>query len=122
MTRSTSAPGANAPPADPTPYACALAAGNLDPLMHDPASTLLEEMGTRVPANDVSLEIAALRLLLLRLLTEHHDLPSLIPLMTRVIAVAIQAARMRRSLDGQGAEELLGAVATILDEVFANQH
>lgn len=122
MTQPISKPEANAPPADPAPYALALAAAHLDPLMNDPAAALLAAMQTRVPDNDVSPEIAALRLLLYRLLTEHHDLPSLVPLLTRVVSAAIQAARMRRSLDGQGAEELLGAVATILDELASSQH
>lgn len=117
MPRSISKPDANAPPADETPYAQALAAGCLDPLIDDPAVALLEDMRARVPADDVSLEIAALRMMLYRLLTEHHDLPSLVPLLTRVVSMAIQAARARQALSGKGAEDLLAAVATIVDEL-----
>ncbi len=101
-------------------YDQALAIGRLDPILRNPAVMLLDDLRTRLPSTDVSLEIAALRLLLYRLTVSTHDLPSLGPLMTRVVAVAIQAAQVRRTLDGHGAEELLGAVATILDEFHTN--
>lgn len=117
MPPSVPKPEANAPPPDDTPYVRALAAGSLDPLVDDPAVALLVQMRDRVQTDDVSLEIAALHLLLYRLLIEHHDLPSLVPLVTRMVSAATQAARVRQAISGKGAEDLLAAVATIVDEL-----
>ena len=106
---------------DPTPYDRALASRSIDPLMDGPAMSLVSALRPGSEDDHVSLEIAALHLVIHRLLTEQHDLPSLATHLSRVVAVAIQAARARQSLSGKGAEDLLAAVATIVDELFTQQ-
>jgi hypothetical protein len=105
------------PPEDETPFTRALAEGSVSPLADAAVGGLLSQMGTRISTDDVSLELAALRIVLYRLLTEHYDLPSLSTLLARVVTVALHAARTSHHVRQQDATELLDAITTILQEL-----
>ena len=105
------------PPDQETPFSRALAERSVSPLANAAVGGLLGDMGTRISADDVSLELAALRIVLYRLLTEHYDLPSLATLLARVVNVALQAARTSHHVRQQDATDLLDAITTILQEL-----
>lgn len=109
------------PPPDETPFTQALAEGSVSPLANAAVGDLLQDMGARLSTDDVSLELAALRLVLYRLLTEHYDLPSLSTLLARVVTTALQAARTSHHLRQQDATDLLDAITTILQELGNGQ-
>ena len=62
-------------------------------------------------------EIAILRIVMARLITEEDDPVTLAKEISRVAAVSIQAARARRAINGQLAEGLTEALTSILTEL-----
>jgi hypothetical protein len=117
MPRNLSPPEPNEPSDRPSPFAAALTARDLAPLTEAPVGSLLEQLTQQVKSDDVSLELAALRLLLYRLLTEQHDLPQLSTLLARVVTVALHAARTTYHVRQHDAADLLDAVTVILQEL-----
>jgi hypothetical protein len=104
-------------PEGETPFTQALAERSVAPLVRAAAGGLLDDMGSHMATDDVSLELAALRITLYRLLTEHYDLPSLATLLARVVTVALQAARTSHHVRQQDATDLLDAITIILQEL-----
>ena len=62
-------------------------------------------------------EIAILRIVMARLITEEDDPVILAKEISRVAAVSIQAARARRAINGQLAEGLTEAITSILTDL-----
>lgn len=100
-----------------SPFDEALATGNLNPLTTADVSKLVRQIETKIAIDDVALELAALRLVLFRLLTEHHDLPSLATLVARVVTVSLQAARTSHQVRKESANDVLDAINAILSEL-----
>ena len=63
-------------------------------------------------------EIAILRIVLARLMAEETDALKLAQAVARIAGVSVQAARVRRAISGQRAEEFTDAVARILEELL----
>lgn len=62
-------------------------------------------------------EIGALRFVMARLLAEEPDVTKLASSVTRVVTAAMQAARTGRTIGGETAEGLTGALTQILAEL-----
>jgi hypothetical protein len=73
-------------------------------------------MAQAASESGVSDELAILRIVMARLLTEEHDPVTLAKSIARVAAVSIQAARVQRAISGQVAESLTDAITSILAE------
>jgi hypothetical protein len=107
----------NSPPAPESPFTRALETATFDPLAGSPVGRLLTHMSDRGSDGDLVPELQSLRLLLYRLLTEQYDLPSLVPLVTRVVEVSLQAARTNHRVHDGAAADVLDAVTVILQEL-----
>jgi hypothetical protein len=74
-------------------------------------------MAQAAAATGVDDEIAILRIVMARLITEEDDPVTLAKEISRVAAVSIQAARARRAINGQLAEGLTEALTSILADL-----
>lgn len=117
MPRKAFEPGDLLPDPGESPFAEALAAGDLSPLTAAEVPRLVRQIESHIALDDVALELAALRLVLFRLLTEHHDLPSLATLVARVVTVSLHAARTSHQVRKESANDVLDAINAILAEL-----
>ncbi len=105
----------------PTPYEEALASGELTRLLDTPINRLIQAAAVDAGQRGVVDELGALRIVLTRLVNEVEDLDLLTANVTRVVSVALQAARTQR-LIGEGTMEMIaGPLHLIIDEIRADR-
>jgi hypothetical protein len=80
-----------------------------------------EVMAQAAAEAGVGEELGALRIVMVRLLTEEDDPVVLAPLIARIASVSIQAARVQRAISGQLAETLTEAVTSILTSIEGSE-
>lgn len=68
---------------------------------------------------NVDSEIGVLRIVLARLLTEETDPFRLASGVSRITSVIVQAQKANKAISGQVADDITGAIATILEEMNA---
>lgn len=95
----------------------AVAEGDAGVIFNDPAVRLVAKVAEQESTPGLALELAVLRVLLVRLLIELSDLTVLVPLVARLLAVTLQAVRLQRTLGSQGGESLIDAAGIILAEL-----
>lgn len=100
-----------------SPWTDAVADGDARVIFNDPAVRLVAQVAEQEITPGLALELAVLRVLLVRLLIELCDLTVLVPLVARLMAVTLQAMRLQRTMGTQGSEALIDAVGTILAEL-----
>lgn len=93
-----------------------LDAGDYRGLFGERIDGLMQQAAAAVSVDD---ELAVLRIVLARLLTEEEDPVTLAKAVARITAVSIQAVRTKRLLSGQVAEGLTEAITQILAEFEA---
>jgi hypothetical protein len=93
-----------------------LAAGDYRGLFGEHLGALMAQAAADGGVKD---ELAVLRIVMARLLTEEDDPVTLAKAVARVASVSIQAARAQRAINGQQAEGLTDALTTLLAELEA---
>lgn len=78
---------------------------------------VMNEAAEHLKKHGLGDEIGALRFVLARLLAEEEDLTRLAGNVSRVVSVAVQAAKAQRAISGEVATGLIEALTKILDEL-----
>jgi hypothetical protein len=91
-----------------------LARGEYRALFEPPLGDVLTQAAAERPLVN---EIGALRVALARLLAEEEDASKLAAGVARIAVVAIQAAKAQRALGEGTSEEVVAALAELLDEL-----
>ena len=105
------------PEMEPTWFDAALLTGELQPLRDTPIYQLIQQAAHEVAAQGIADEVGALRILLARLVTEERNLEKLTESVTKVVRVALDAARTRHQIGNRDEAGLNAAVVVIQDEI-----
>jgi len=63
-------------------------------------------------------ELGALRVVLLRVLVEEHELAKLVSNITRIVTVAAQAMRVQHAVTGERATTVTESIGTLIESLF----
>ena len=63
-------------------------------------------------------ELGALRVVLLRVLVEEHELAKLVSNITRIVTVAAQAMRVQHAVSGERATTVTESIGTLIESLF----
>ncbi len=63
-------------------------------------------------------ELGALRVVLLRVLVEEHELAKLVANITRIVTVAAQAMRVQHAVTGERATTVTESIGTLIESLF----
>lgn len=94
-----------------------LADSNYRALFDARVITVMTEAAEHLEKHGLGDEIGALRFVLARLLAEEEDLSRLAGNVSRVVSVAVAAAKAQRAINGEVAKGLIEALTKIMEEV-----
>jgi hypothetical protein len=104
-----------------TPFTQALDADDYQPLRDTGIHGLVQQAAADVADKGIVDEIGALRMVLVRIVSEQNDLDRLASNVSRVVQVAHNAARTQRLIQGEAADSLVEALTAVLLELAPGQ-